>query len=99
MQKMSMVQTNRHDSVKCIYLFIIFFEFLGTLPVKAPRFNMQKIQNMQEMLKMQDMLLVERSLFLSIERIAGTRATHYTVVSPVEQQIGLKRRAAISSLR
>ena len=45
------------------------------------------------------MLLVERSLLLSIERIACISVTHYTVVSPVEHQIGLDRRAAISSLR
>ena len=45
---------------------------------------------MQKMQKMQDMLLVERSLLLTIERIARTRVTHYiqVVVSRVELQIG-----------
>ena len=60
---------------------------------------MQKIQNMQEMLKTQDMLRAELSLLLSIERIAGTRVAHHSVVKLVQHQIGLDRLAAISLLR
>ena len=68
-----------------------FIQFLYFSPLRLNRYGLKNAENtkMQEILKMQDILLVELSLLLSIERIAGTRVTDYTVVSLVEHQIRL----------
>ena len=71
--------------------FLSWIFALKTLTVWYPsRYQPGRISKKQKMQKMQDILLVERSLLLTIERIARTRVTHYiqVVVSRVELQIG-----------